>query len=93
MQAYAWVDADIEFLSSSWVDDTLHAVRQLESKGGGFVQMFEQAELLGPNGKPMYAPLLQAIKLFFGINWVAPTGTGSTVSPSSIVSEWTMRTE
>ena len=81
------------FLSSSWVDDTLHAVRQLESKGGGFVQMFEQAELLGPNGKPMYAPLLQAIKLFFCINWMAPTGTGSTVSPSSIVSEWTTRTE
>jgi hypothetical protein len=93
VQAYAWVDADIEFLSSSWVDDTLHAVRQLESKGGGFVQMFEQAELLGPNDRPMYSPLLLSIKLFFRINWMAPTGTASTALPSSIVSEWTMQTE
>jgi hypothetical protein len=53
LQAYAWVDADIEFLSKSWVEDTLHAVRQLQSKSGGFVQMFEQAELLGPDDKLM----------------------------------------
>jgi hypothetical protein len=36
------------------VQDTLREVRALQSKGGGLVQMFEQAELMGPDSNPMY---------------------------------------
>jgi hypothetical protein len=47
------------------VEDTLHAVRQLHATGGGLVQMFEQAELLGPDSKPMYAHLLSVHPVVF----------------------------
>jgi hypothetical protein len=54
VEVFAWVDADIQFLSKGWVEDTLKEAQRLQSNGGGFVQMFEQAELLGPDNKLMY---------------------------------------
>ncbi len=46
----AWVDADIAFDSSTWVEDTVRTLDDLAARGGGFVQMFSQAHLLGPTG-------------------------------------------
>jgi hypothetical protein len=42
----AWIDADIEFENQEWVDDTITALNQYD-----FVQMFERANDLGPDGE------------------------------------------
>lgn len=42
----AWVDADVVFRSPSWISDTLAALNKSD-----FVQLFERAELLGPDGE------------------------------------------
>jgi len=42
----AWIDADIEFSNPNWVEDTCRALDQ-----HAFVQMFRDANDLGPNGE------------------------------------------
>jgi len=45
---FAWLDADVQLTSRSWVADTLD---RLDAEGGAaFVQPWSRAELLGPNG-------------------------------------------
>eukprot|EP00300_Choanocystis_sp_HF-7_P025120 c26796_g1_i1.p1 GENE.c26796_g1_i1~~c26796_g1_i1.p1 ORF type:complete len:479 (+),score=97.52 c26796_g1_i1:39-1439(+) len=46
---FSWVDADIEFMSPTWIQDTINAIDNLEARGGGFVQMFSTATHLGPH--------------------------------------------
>jgi len=41
----AWIDADIHFLNQNWVQDTIDKLKEYP-----FVQMFEDADDLGPNG-------------------------------------------
>lgn len=48
---FAWVDADIEFSSGSWIKDTIEAIDSADAAGGGFVQLFSNATHLGPNGE------------------------------------------
>ena len=47
----AWIDADIDFMSRSWVADAINELRLLETKGGGFIQLFSQANFLGPKNE------------------------------------------
>ena len=50
----AWIDADIDFMNRSWVTDTIRELRALEMNGngsGGFVQLFSQANFLGPKNE------------------------------------------
>lgn len=47
----AWIDADIDFMSRSWVSDAINELRLLETKGGGFIQLFSQANFLGPKNE------------------------------------------
>ena len=47
----AWIDADVDFMSRSWVADAINELRLLETKGGGFIQLFSQANFLGPKNE------------------------------------------
>ena len=47
----AWIDADIDFMSRSWVADAINELRLLETHGGGFIQLFSQANFLGPKNE------------------------------------------
>jgi hypothetical protein len=44
----AWIDADLTFFSSTWVEDTKLALQKHK-----IVQLFDSAEDLDPDGKPM----------------------------------------
>ncbi|KAJ3035597.1 hypothetical protein HDV00_003623 [Rhizophlyctis rosea] len=46
---FAWIDADIAFTSSTWVQDTLQA---LSTTRYPFLQLFQSATLLDPHNKP-----------------------------------------
>jgi hypothetical protein len=47
-KAMAWIDADLTFFNSHWVEDTFVALNQWD-----VVQLFEHCEFLGPDGNPL----------------------------------------
>lgn len=49
---FCWIDGDVSFQNKSWCVETVGGIDQLESRGGGFVQLFSTADLLGPPGSP-----------------------------------------
>jgi hypothetical protein len=50
----AWIDADIEFESESWVADTIHAIEGTQSTGG-LVQLFSTGHALGPDNATLFS--------------------------------------
>jgi len=47
-QYVAWIDADVTFMNTKWVEETIHALHHYP-----IVQLFQHAVDLGPNGEVM----------------------------------------
>lgn len=65
----AWVDADVKFVRPDWVGETLHKLQHYQ-----VVQMFSEAQDLGPNYEPFMRHLGFMYSYLNGIKYPANAG-------------------
>jgi hypothetical protein len=65
----AWLDTDIQFNQAGWVESTIFHLDQKP----GFVQLFEDAEILGPSKEVLYVTTSFAKQLASGKTLPEPT--------------------